>query len=454
MKQTFLLGLAILLAGSMFAQPSNLAVINRLNHAGVTKVEVVKTVKEWHGGKYVYVAYANVIKAIAPEKVFGLKGVSLVIATMAYYDIGASQPYQVLGTESNGEYRGINLPIPSVAELTKYATDAAQKSPEKFFLQANSIVAVEKVTVTKPNAVWLHPGKLQFEGDMVYVDKLTRETFQRVGAPCTIVLYRDALTAPWYLGKAEAQTMQARYVGDIVHAADAPQWANLPALSSRSVENANKEKIAAMGLTAPPVFNAAKDLALHFHEKLMTLSKDQFAEYMKLLLHSSLRQPGTAFTPDGNGQPMIDRAVEKAYVGWGKYKDQYCIVPNRVEEIGGTYKWYNKRNDRYCSIDTKKDGNTYAIDGIALALDKKQEDDAAFKAIACSGETVSSAASNSNASAANAAYKTGDKVMVEENGKWYPATVLETKPNEWYIHYDGYSSKYDLWVGPSRIKNK
>ena len=46
----------------------------------------------------------------------------------------------------------------------------------------------------------------------------------------------------------------------------------------------------------------------------------------------------------------------------------------------------------------------------------------------------------------------GDKVQVEENGKWYPATVLNTRPGEWFIHYDGYSSQYDLWVGPSRIK--
>jgi hypothetical protein len=52
------------------------------------------------------------------------------------------------------------------------------------------------------------------------------------------------------------------------------------------------------------------------------------------------------------------------------------------------------------------------------------------------------------------AWKPGDKVLVEENGKWYPATVLQARDNEWYIHYDGYSSQYDLWVGPSRIKNK
>lgn len=231
MKQILCCIALFTIAAAAAAQPASAAIINRLTHAGVTKVEVVKTAKEWHNGKYVYVAYANVIKAVAPEKVFGLKGVTLVIATMAYYDVGASQPYQVLGSESNGEYRGITLPFPSNAELTKYATDVAQKSPEKFFMQAYSIVAVEKITVTNPKPEWLHPGKLKFEGSMVYVDRLTNETFQRIQAPCTIVLHRDALDAPWYLGKAEAATMQARYVGEIIHASDAPQWANLSSLS-------------------------------------------------------------------------------------------------------------------------------------------------------------------------------------------------------------------------------
>jgi RNA binding activity-knot of a chromodomain len=448
-KKNFLAIFSFFLSIVSVAQPSSATIIKRLTHAGVTKVEVVKTVKEWKEGKYIYVAYANVIKAVAPEKVFGLKGVTLVIATMAYYDIGASQPYQVLGSESNGEYRGINLPIPSNAELTKYATDLAQKNPEKFFIQAYSIIAVEKITVTNPKAEWLHPGKLKFEGTMVYVDRLTKETFQRIQAPCTMELHREALNAPWHLGKASADRMQERYVGEIIHAADAPQWANLPSLSDRVAENTNTEKMVSMGFTAPPVFFSGQELALHINEKLHNLSKEQFAEYMKLLLHSSLRQAGTTSTPNGNGQKIIDEAVMRAYDGWGKYKDQYCPVPDKFESVGTTVYWYNKRYDRKCDVDAMKDGNTYAIGNIHIFLDKKQEDDAAFKAINCG---VVAPTTPGLPAATTTAFKKGDKVQVEENGKWYPATVLDTRPGEWFIHYEGYSSQYDLWVGSSRIK--
>lgn len=447
-KRFLLVIVTVLFAATLIAQPSSSAIIKRLTHAGVTKVEVVKTVKEWKDGKYIYVAYANVIKSVAPEKVFGLKGVTLVIATMAYYDMGAAQPYQVLGSESNGEYRGINLPIPSNAELTKYATDLAQKNPEKFFMQAYTIVAVEKVSVINPKAEWLHPGKLKFEGTMVYVDRLSKETFQRLEAPCTMELHREALNAPWYLGKANAETMQARYIGDIVHAADAPQWANLPSLSDRVAEINNTAKIASLGFAAPPVFASGKELALHINEKLHSLSKEQFAEYMKLLLHSSLRQAGTTSTPNGNGQQLINDVVAKAYDGWGKYKDQYCITPDKFETIGTTIYWYNKRHDRKCDVDAVKDGNTYAIEDLDIFLDKKQEDDAAFKAISCGTSTTTSGL----AVTTTVTFNKGGKVQVEENGKWYPATVLDTRPGEWFIHYDGYSSQYDLWVGPSRIK--
>ncbi len=46
----------------------------------------------------------------------------------------------------------------------------------------------------------------------------------------------------------------------------------------------------------------------------------------------------------------------------------------------------------------------------------------------------------------------GSAVMVLWHGKWYPAHVLSTKGNKLYIHYDGYGSNWDEWVGPGRYK--
>lgn len=46
-----------------------------------------------------------------------------------------------------------------------------------------------------------------------------------------------------------------------------------------------------------------------------------------------------------------------------------------------------------------------------------------------------------------------DSVDVEWKGSWYPANVMEVKPQGKYkIHYQGYDSSWDETVGPSRIR--
>ena len=56
------------------------------------------------------------------------------------------------------------------------------------------------------------------------------------------------------------------------------------------------------------------------------------------------------------------------------------------------------------------------------------------------------------ASRSLAGYHKGQKVEVEWHGTWYPAAVLEAKADSWLIHYDGYGSEWDEWVGPARIR--
>ena len=47
---------------------------------------------------------------------------------------------------------------------------------------------------------------------------------------------------------------------------------------------------------------------------------------------------------------------------------------------------------------------------------------------------------------------TGDRAVVNWKGQWYPATVIKTKGNRCYVHYDGYHKSWDEWVGPQRIR--
>jgi len=49
-------------------------------------------------------------------------------------------------------------------------------------------------------------------------------------------------------------------------------------------------------------------------------------------------------------------------------------------------------------------------------------------------------------------YRQGDEVMVEWEGKEYPATILSADPAKPKVHYDGYDDVWDESVSKSRIK--
>ena len=49
-------------------------------------------------------------------------------------------------------------------------------------------------------------------------------------------------------------------------------------------------------------------------------------------------------------------------------------------------------------------------------------------------------------------YKKDDKVEIEYSGTWYPGYILETKDNQYKIHYDAYDNSWDEWVPTSRLK--
>ncbi|MBL9091875.1 MAG: trypsin-like peptidase domain-containing protein [Planctomycetaceae bacterium] len=46
----------------------------------------------------------------------------------------------------------------------------------------------------------------------------------------------------------------------------------------------------------------------------------------------------------------------------------------------------------------------------------------------------------------------GEGVEVWWEGKWYPAEILKTYGNQYYIHYKGYGAEWDEWVSYSRVR--
>ncbi len=53
------------------------------------------------------------------------------------------------------------------------------------------------------------------------------------------------------------------------------------------------------------------------------------------------------------------------------------------------------------------------------------------------------------------AQKANEKVQVEHNGTWYPATILKinTDDGTYYIKYDGWDDSWNEWVTKDRLKD-
>ncbi len=46
----------------------------------------------------------------------------------------------------------------------------------------------------------------------------------------------------------------------------------------------------------------------------------------------------------------------------------------------------------------------------------------------------------------------GDAVEIEWRGTWYGGCLLERRDGQYYVSYDGYTSSWDEWVGPERLR--
>jgi hypothetical protein len=49
-------------------------------------------------------------------------------------------------------------------------------------------------------------------------------------------------------------------------------------------------------------------------------------------------------------------------------------------------------------------------------------------------------------------FASGTSVSIEENGRWYPGTILATEGDEYEVHYEGYPASLDVCVPSARLR--
>lgn len=439
---------AILFSSAINAQPSQTQVKNDFLKNGVTTVEGIIINKEWYKDHYLWKASFRTILPVKPEEVDGLKGVTMVRHVVAHYECGGSCSKTWSGL-AYSEYKGINLPTPSSAELNAMLTKAAADDPSKFFRSMSGKYGITEIAVhsTEPKFEWINPKKLSFNAYKKNKEEVSYTEIALVETPLLVTLIRDGLKTPWRIdGAAEVREQLVE-----ISRSKKTDAGNSGLISGNDAgaEAANKADVVKLKVPTPPKFTSAEAAAKDAYIMLFNLSREQYDYYFIMLMSPQLRCDNCVYTPNGNGAPKVKYILESAYDGNGLFRDQYCMNVPMVVEGNAVYFKNKKGAESYFMIDNVN--GFYYINSGNIRVDKDAAVNSAMKAIVCNGEMSASPVS---APAVSGTWKVGDKVLVEENGKWYPSTVLQVRTNEWFIHYDGYASSYDLWVGPSRIKNK
>lgn len=435
---------------TLFAQPSNENVISHFKKNGVTSVKVINTVKEWDSKEVKYYWKVSLVKSqpVPPAEVDGLTGVTLETHVVADYDLGSQSPYWSGVTFS--QYKGLNLPTPTIEDLTAILEKAAAASPSDFFRSSSGKVSLDKVWADEPQYEWVNPKKLNFKGFMIFKEEVSYTEIGEIQSPIEVTLTRTSLKGDWSLQNVyqyvEQQT-ELRRINKNDAGSDAMSMAD------KAVENTNKADAQKHNTPTPPKYATAEALANDFITMLHNLTREQMDYYIIQMFNPEFRCTGCTFTPNSNGLNRDNYILEKAYDGNLKFRDAYCMNPNiRIDNDVAYIK--DKSGNYESSIVMDKIGNYYYLNSADLRIGN----DASVKNMNCNESSSGNNSSGNvleNITIPGNKWKKGDKVMVEENGTWYAAEILDAKPgNKYFIHYEGYASSYDLWVGKERVKDR
>lgn len=446
------------------AQPSVAKIKKDFGGAGVVSVTITTSpYKTWDEGysKYCWSTSLTVVSKVDPKEVDGLKGVKRESWWVASYDIGSNTMYW--SNASGGQYIGIDLPLPTKEETVKLLNDNA----ESFLRMTRYTVSIDDIKLSGDSSWnWNTPREVTGEGMMLYKEISGNDAVAQFTVPLTFELKRETLKSPWeYKGGAEKyesrkELSRQKYSADEIR--------TMPTLKSRKLVSAFDARFKASGIAMPPKFSSPEELGRYTYKMLNTLNKEQMSVYLSLVF---LHNEGTQSFPYNlyAYQSTHDKILEAAYDGAANFKSQFCSSPNKFSVNGGSIFFSNKAGGQGGSITTnvsggeykdgKKVNQSYFITDMNLFVRKSADavaelnsysSDKLCRDTASVTATGGSTAGGSIASGGN--WKVGDAVQVEDGGKWYPSKILKADGNKYFIHYDGYDAKYDIWVTPSRMR--
>ena len=347
--------MALGLSRVAWAQPSDAQIKKDLTSPGVLSVTLSKT----GGGKvwsktdlqYYWERGAVVVRS-ANLKEF--PEVKLEIGGIATYTIiGGGYKFKKFYVTYNS-YQGI--PNPSKQEVEKLLRSNIEQAVTTH--RFNNIIGdVEKLELANdPKWEWHTPNSVSFRTRAVYEEIVSNTETEKVERIYEVRLYRDGIKSPWK-EDFHSSAREVKSLGKRTHKAD--DLAAMKTLGYVTLENKARADLAKLPKVEVPVFNSPVELARFTHQMLLSGDKGKFEAFVTQAAGPGMQDPKSdiLFTP--NGLNALNKALEIAFDGKGKYKDQYCPDPKINGHSDNLVEWANKTGETYTRLRMSKTGETY-----------------------------------------------------------------------------------------------
>ena len=346
--------MALGLSRVAWAQPSDAQIKKDLTSPGVLSVTLSKT----GGGKvwsktdlqYYWERGAVVVRS-ANLKEF--PNVKLEIGGIATYTIiGGGYKFKKFYVTYNS-YQGI--PNPTKKDIETMLRGDVEKAVTNHTF--NRIIGeVEKLELAAdPQWEWHTPNSVSFKVRAVFEQIVNNTETEKVDRLYEIRLYRDAPNKPWKDFHSSAR--EDKSLGKRTHKAD--DLAAMKTLGTVTLENKARADLAKLPKVEVPVFNSPVELARFTHQMLLAGDKGKFEAFVTQAAGPGMQDPKSDILFTSNGLNAVNKAMEMAFDGNGKYKDQYCPDPKISRNSDNLIEWLNKTGDRSTHVKMSKVGETY-----------------------------------------------------------------------------------------------
>ncbi|MBN8588232.1 MAG: hypothetical protein J0L94_07905 [Rhodothermia bacterium] len=351
----------------VFAQPSDADIRARLTDANTLSVKLVGTgTRSWNDtfGNWEWRRGAEVLKK--STQYGGLK--VILYGTAVYQYTGAGKYAWKQFYVGQTKYEG--LPDPKESEIM--AMIDADRA--KFFgYYYGKIVELKEGPTLIPEFNWETPMRVVFKMKVVSEQIASNTKLETVEQLYEVRFYRDEVNQPWQRMISSFDERKIRSTREL----NAEEIRRMPTLALIEANHQITNRMASLPEVAIPTFKDANEAATFVYQQIREGSPASLEVVLRKMMASYHYQQGSTTLLTGQGEETMRQAIERAYKGTHKFKNQYCANPvidiNRTRSSRNRVYFLGVVNNLSSQIAFELQGGKY-VDGVKTGQEWKITD--------------------------------------------------------------------------------